>query len=115
MFTAAVVVSLLLALAILGSGAATLAKVPAVVDNMTAVGWPRERLWVLAALKILGAVGLVVGLWVAPVGVAAALGVALYFVGAVVFHLRAKDYALAPAGALLALAVVALVLRSASA
>ena len=115
MFTAAAIVSIVLAVAILASGAATLAKVPAVITNMTAVGWPAERLWVLAVLKILGAIGLVVGLWVAPLGIAAAVGVALYFVGAVVFHLRAKEYALAPAAVLLVLAVAALVLRSATA
>ncbi|MEP6797500.1 MAG: DoxX family protein, partial [Lapillicoccus sp.] len=97
-----------------GSGTATLAKVPAVVTNITAVGWPADRLWVLAVLKILGAVGLVVGLWVAPIGIAAAVGVALYFVGAVVFHLRAKEYSLAPPVGLLVLAIVALVLRSAT-
>ncbi len=115
MFTVAAIVSLLLAVAILGSGVATLAKVPAVVNNMKAVGWPEDRLWVLAVLKILGAVGLVVGLWVAPIGIAAAIGVTLYFIGAVVFHLRAKEYALAPPVVLLVLAVASLVLRSATA
>lgn len=115
MFTIAAIVSILLAVAILGSGAATLAKVPAVVTNMKAVGWPEDRLWVLAALKILGAIGLVVGLWVAPIGIAAAIGVALYFVGAVIFHVRAKEYALAPPVVLLVLAVASLVLRSATA
>ncbi|WP_295694034.1 DoxX family protein [Lapillicoccus sp.] len=115
MFTLAAIVSIVLAVAILGSGAATLAKVPAVVGNMNAVGWPEDRLWVLAVLKILGGVGLLVGLWVAPIGIAAAIGVALYFVGAVVFHVRAKEYALAPPVVLLVLAVAALVLRSATA
>lgn len=114
MFTLAAIVSIVLAVAILGSGAATLVKVPAVVKNISSVGWAEDRLWVLAVLKILGAIGLVVGLWVAPIGIAAAIGVALYFVGAIVFHVRAEEYSMAPPVALLVLAIAALVLRSAT-
>ncbi|KOU69598.1 hypothetical protein ADK61_37405 [Streptomyces sp. XY66] len=64
-----------------------------------------------ATLKAAGAVGLVAGLWVTPLGVAAAVGVTLYFVGAVVSHLRVKDYELAPAAVLALVAAAALVLR----
>ncbi|MGW8881943.1 DoxX family protein [Streptomyces mirabilis] len=45
---------------------------------------------------------------------AAAVGLVLYFVGAVIAHLRAKDYAVAPAVVLTLLSVAALVLRIAS-
>ena len=115
MSTASTVVSIVLALFVLGSGTATLLKAPPVVENMLAVGWPEDRLWVLGVLKILGGIGLVVGLWVPGIGIAAAVGITLYFIGAIVFHVRAKNYGMAPAAVALVLAVAALVLRSASA
>lgn len=68
----------------------------------------------LAALLLAGAVGLLVGIAWAPLGIAAAAGVALYFVGALIAHLRAKDPAIFPPLMFLALAVAALVLRIAS-
>ena len=39
----------------------------------------------------------------------------LYFVGALIAHLRAKDYEVAPVAVLILLAMAALVLRTASA
>jgi hypothetical protein len=113
--TLATVVSLVLAFGLLGSGTATLAKAPPIVANITGVGWPEDRLWVLAVLKLAGAVGLVVGVWVTGLGVAAAIGVVLYFVGAIVFHVRVKNYEVAPALLFLVLGVASLVLQLASA
>ncbi|MFE9466164.1 DoxX family protein [Streptomyces virginiae] len=55
--------------------------------------------------------GLVAGLWVTPLGVAAAAGVTLYFIGTVISHLRVKDYELAPAAGLALVAAVAMTLR----
>lgn len=49
------------------------------------------------------------------IGSAAAIGVFLYFIGAVVAHVRAKDYEIAPAVVLALLAAAALVLRVLSA
>lgn len=63
-----------------------------VVDNFVDYGVPHSR-WVwLGLAKAIGAVGLVVGLWISAVGVAAAIGLALYFLGAVVTVLRARAY-----------------------
>jgi DoxX-like family len=62
-------------------------------------------------LKAAGAAGLLLGLAGVPlVGPAAALGLTLFFVGAVVTHLRAGDHALAFPVLYLALAVASLVL-----
>ena len=91
MSTAAVVLSLLLAAVMVGSGVAKLARVPAVVGSVTGVGWPGERLWVLAAVEFLGAAGLLVGLAVPWVGVVAAVGAVLYFLGAVASHVRLRQ------------------------
>ena len=67
-----------------------------VVDNISEYG-VAERWWPwLGAAKALGAVGLLAGLVVPAVGVAAAIGLVLYFLGAVVTIVRAKVYAHVP-------------------
>jgi hypothetical protein len=38
-----------------------------------------------------GAIGIVAGLWIEPLGVAAAAGLTAYFVGALLGHLRVGD------------------------
>jgi hypothetical protein len=49
-------------------------------------------LWrVIGLLELAGVIGVLVGLAWAPIGVAAAIGLALLSVGAVAFHLRASD------------------------
>ncbi|MBZ5619829.1 MAG: DoxX family protein [Acidobacteriia bacterium] len=56
--------------------------------------------------------GLVVGLWWPPIGVAAGIGLGLYFVGAIVSHLRVGDVkGIGSAAFMLMLAAGALVLR----
>lgn len=61
-----------------------------VLANSARVGVPRSWLPMLGALKLAGAIGLVVGLLGVPViGVAAGAGLVAFFVGAVITHLRA--------------------------
>lgn len=111
MFVVAIVVSALLAATLLFSGRGKLAHDPAQMKTMSGVGFPEDRVWLLASAEIAGALGLVVGLFWWPIGVAAAIGVVLYFVGAARAHLR-KRYpgAVAPI-VVLVVAVAALVLR----
>jgi mannose/fructose/N-acetylgalactosamine-specific phosphotransferase system component IID len=72
----------------------------------------------LAARKAAGVLGLLPGIGepligtttavistTAAIGTAAAVGVILFFVGAVITHLRARDYSLAPATVFLLLAM----------
>lgn len=115
MFTAYAVVGILLAAVLCLSAFAMATRNATIAENMTKVGVPDSWLPRLAALKGAGAVGLVVGLWVPFLGAAAAIGVVLYFVGAVIFHVRAKDYAIAPAVVFVGVAVAALILRIAAA
>ncbi|MGZ4522377.1 MAG: DoxX family protein [Mycobacteriaceae bacterium] len=115
MFIATLVVSVLLAAGFLGSAAGKLTKNPSVTTSMQTVGFPVDRVWMLAVLEIAGAVGLAIGLFWWPLGVAAAAGVILYFAGAVGAHLRVHDKNVAPAAVLLVVSVVALVLRTVSA
>ncbi|MFJ9768125.1 DoxX family protein [Streptomyces erythrochromogenes] len=111
MFIAYAVVGGLLALALAASATFTLQRNDQVVASMRKVEVPDSWLPRLATLKAAGALGLVAGLWVTPLGVAAAVGVTLYFIGAVISHLRVKDHDLAPAAVLALVAVAALVLR----
>jgi uncharacterized membrane protein YphA (DoxX/SURF4 family) len=55
------------------------------------VGVPQRQLPVLAGLEIAGATGILIGLWLEPLGIAAAVGLVAYFLGAVIGHLRVRD------------------------
>jgi hypothetical protein len=55
------------------------------------IGLPLKYFPLLAACEFAGAVGIVVGIWWPPIGIAAGIGLVLYFVGAVVSHLRVGD------------------------
>ncbi len=117
MFITTVIVSVVLALALVVSAAMKLQQNPQVVAPIhDVVGVPMRWFAVLAALELAGAAGLVIGLWWAPLGIAAAIGVVAYFVGAVIAHLRVHDTkgVAGPIGPLL-LAIATLVLRSATA
>src|SRR5258708_2300531 len=63
------------------------------------------------ALTAAGALGLLVGIGLPLIGIAAAIGLTLFFVGAIVTHLHARDYSFGRAAAFLVLAVGSLVLR----
>lgn len=65
-----------------------------VLKNSAEVGVPPSWLRWLATIKIAGAAGLLVGLWAIPyLGIAAGIGLVLFFIGAVLFHVRARAYA----------------------
>jgi DoxX-like family len=116
-FIAAIVFSVLLGLAFLGAGLTKITKQPMMVESATHLGFSVTQYQLIGVLEVLAAGGLLLGLWVAPLGIAAAVGLVLLMAGAVFFHLRTGDgpniYA-APAG-LGVLALILAVLRSASA
>lgn len=112
MFIATLVVSIVLALALTASAFGKLSKNPAVAEQMGAVGVTPTQIPILGLLELAGAIGLIIGLFWWPIGVAAAIGVIVYFVGAVTAHVRVNDTkGTAPAAMLAAIAVAALVLR----
>lgn len=82
-----------------------------VLKNSAEVHVPLRALPYLATLKLAGAAGLVVGLVAAPwLGVAAGTGLIVFFIGAVVAHLRARVlYNIAFPGLYLLLAVASTV------
>jgi hypothetical protein len=83
-----------------------------VVEPLADYGVPRSWWTWLGAAKAAGAAGLVAGLFLPAVGMAAGIGLVLYFTGATLTVLRARAYAhipfpllyAAPAAAALALA-----------
>lgn len=107
------VITIIVAVVAVLSAFAKLARNPKVVHSVHEVcGVPMDKLPVLAALEIAGGAGAVIGLWVGWIGVAATVGLALYFIGATGAHLRAGDKPGAVLPAVLAvLAIVALLLR----
>src|SRR5207253_5571572 len=62
------------------------AKVVHVIQEV--VGVPLRFFPLLAACELAGALGLVLGIWSPWEGVAAGIGLVIYFVGAVASHLR---------------------------
>jgi hypothetical protein len=111
MFTAYVVVILMAIAANTFAATADFMRYKQVLINMAKVGVPESWLPMLGTLKAAGALGLLVGLIGVPyIGTAATVGLILFFVGAIVTHLRVRDYSIGPAAAFLLLAVAALVL-----
>ena len=93
MFAACVVVTLLAIAANAFSGIAALVHFGPILPGMARAGVPESWLTLLGALKAAGAVGLLLGLIGVPlIGTAAAIGLVLFFVGAIIVHLRARDF-----------------------
>ncbi|MFD5437460.1 DoxX family protein [Kitasatospora sp. NPDC058063] len=115
MSVAHTVVTVLAALMVGFSAYSVFAGAEYVVKPLADYGVPRAWWTWLGVAKAAGALGLLAGLAVPAVGYAAAVGVILYFLGAVITVLRARAYAhvpfplvyMAPAAASLVLALAA--------
>ena len=115
MFTAYVVVSLMAIAANTFAATADFMRLKFVLITAAKAGVPESWLPMLGILKAAGALGLLVGLIGVPlIGTAAAVGLILFFVCAIIAHLRARDYSIGPAVTFLLLAMAALVLGLAS-
>jgi DoxX-like family len=115
MFAATVPVSLLLAALLALAALRKLSHQERIVQSYLRVGVPEDKLDYLAIILLAGAAGLLLGLLWAPIGVAAAIGVICYFIGAVAFHIRAHDAKNLPTPlAYAVIAVVALIVRLAT-
>ena len=111
MFTAYIVVTLLAAAANIFSATLDFIRYKQVLINMAKAGVSESWITMLGILKAAGAIGLLVGIGVPLIGTATAVGLVLFFVGAIITHLRARDYSFGLAIVFLLLAVAALVLR----
>jgi hypothetical protein len=93
MYIAAAVLSVLLTLVALGAGAPKVllkGNVPAQLQSHMGLSAGLVRFIGLA--EVAAAVGLIVGLFWQPLGIAAAVGFAILLIGAVGFHTKAGDY-----------------------
>jgi hypothetical protein len=75
------------------SGIAALLHFKPIMPGMASAGVPVSWLtFPIGTLKTAGALGLAAGLAYRPLGIAAAIGLILFFVCAIYTHLLAKDY-----------------------
>ena len=85
-------------------------KVTTIIHDV--VGVPLKFFPLLAACEFAGAAGLLIGIFWAPLGVAASIGLIVYFVGAVLSHVRVGDFkGTGPATFILFLASLCLLFR----
>ncbi|WP_405489026.1 DoxX family protein [Nocardia sp. NBC_00511] len=92
MHTAYIIVTIAAAAWVGFSAVSLLRRAAFVVDPLVEYGVPQSWWNPLGVAKAIGAIGLIVGLFVPVIGVAAAIGLILYFAGAVVTVLRARSY-----------------------
>ena len=111
MFTAYVVVTVLASVANAFAATLDFVRYKQVSIAMAKAGVPESWMTMLGILKAAGALGLLVGIGVPVIGTAAAVGLVLFFVGAIITHLHAHDYSFGLAIVFLLLAVVTLVLK----
>lgn len=81
-----------LALALLSDAAMSVRPPAFIRDCLDGVGFPREWWWSLIVIKMLAVTGLVAGIWLPGFAVAATVGVIVYFLCAVVAHVRARFF-----------------------
>jgi uncharacterized membrane protein YphA (DoxX/SURF4 family) len=100
-----ITISLLLAAACLLPAVGKLTGNPKMRQSAEHFGipWPRYRL--IGVAELAAAAGILIGLWWHPLGLAAAAGMALLLLGAVMTHGRAADSGKEMAPALVALAI----------
>ncbi|MFE3553661.1 DoxX family protein [Streptomyces sp. NPDC059193] len=96
MSTTAVVLTLVGAFMAGFSAVSVFLRAKWVVEPLAAYGVPASWWTWLGVAKAAGAAGLVVGLFVPAIGIAAAVGITLYFTGAALTVLRARSYAHLP-------------------
>ena len=111
MFTAYVVVTLMAIAASTLVAIANFMRAKFALSTAAKLGVPESWMTMLVTLNAAAALGLLVDLISVPlIGTAAAIGLILSFVGAIITHLRVRDYSIGPAAAFLLLAMAALVL-----
>ena len=108
------VVAIALAVVFLLSGASKVIRHPISVAARDKLAVPAPAWGLLGAAEIAGAAGVLIGLSVRPLGIAAATGLVLVGLGAVAAHRRAHDSLpdAAPAVVAVLLAIAALALFS---
>jgi hypothetical protein len=81
-----------LALVTAGDAALCIGPVRFVAECWRDVGFPERWWWTAKWVKAAAATGLVAGLWVPHLGGVTSAALVLYFVVAITFHVRARDF-----------------------
>jgi DoxX-like family len=102
-----VAVSLLLVVACLIPASAKLAGASAVRESAAHFGIPWHRYRLISVPELAAAAGVLAGLWLHPLGIAAATGMAVLIAAALVAHRRASDDIKTMAPALVAAVITA--------
>lgn len=92
MTTTAVILAIVLALFSAFAGAPKAALKGPATEMLTGRGLSANLVRFIGAAEVAGAVGLLIGLAWHPLGIAAGIGLAIVFAGAVVFHVRHGDF-----------------------
>ncbi len=108
MTIALIIFGSLLSFAAIGSAISKLKKVPDVMAAMDKVGVKPNQVPVLALLEIAGGLGVILGIWSAPLGLVSSAALVLYFVGALYSHFSRK-HKVADFGAALGIFIIAVV------
>ena len=91
MSTISTVLAVILIIVCIGSELMDFRKQEKIVASMKKLKVPVERLPLLGAIKILGAIGVAIGFQKVRLGELAGVGLSLYFAIATVTHTRVKD------------------------
>jgi hypothetical protein len=110
MLTAYLIVTLLTVAANIFSAVCDFVRYEQVAIAMNKAGVSQSWMTTLGVLKAAAALGLLAGFRIPLIGTAAAIGLILFFVGAIITHLRARDSGFGLALVFLAMAVATLVL-----
>ncbi|GGS88511.1 DoxX family protein [Streptomyces chromofuscus] len=110
MFTAYLVTTLLTAAATTSAAVANLIGHDYPQTQADRLSVPRSWIRPLGTVLAAASLGLLAGLAVPPLGVLAAAGLVLYFLGALWAHVRVRDLRLGPWSAYFALSLAALLL-----
>ena len=86
-----IALSVLLAVACLVPATAKLAGHPRMRESAGHFGIPRPRYRLIGIPELAAAAGVVAGVWLHPLGIAAAAGMVLLLAGALITHRRAGD------------------------
>ena len=102
-----VVLQVLLGLVFLGAAGSKLAGMQQMVEMFDHFGYPRGFMYFTGIVEVVGALGVLLGIFVPVLAVLGALLLAATMVGAVLTHIRAKDpfSMIIPPGVLLVLSV----------
>lgn len=92
MYTAAVILSVLLALVFLAAGAPKVRLTGDVPEGLIQKGLNAGLVRFIGIAEVAAAIGLGVGIWWQPLGIAAAIGTVVVLIGAIGFHVKKGEY-----------------------